>query len=137
MADTNTKSGKVAVAKSFRDFKTVTKANDPANSKPMNVVIPGVGDTGEKLYVRSRYCTEYREAELKAQRQLLSMIEASGGDVTDDMKQDIITRSLCTLVAGWTFDEPPTVDNVFEFLIENPTVYDDLNKFAANDSNFF
>lgn len=134
---TDTKKAKVVVAKSFRDFKTVSRANDPANTKPMNVVIPGVGDTGEKLYIRSRYCTEYRDAELKAQRQLLALMQGKDGEVTDAMKEDILTRSLCNLVAGWTFDEPPTVDNLFEFLTENPTVREDLNVFAAKDSNFF
>lgn len=135
---TDTKAAKKAVVKSFRDFKTVTRANDPENTKPMDVVIPGVGNTGEKLYVRSHYCTAYREAELKAQRQLLALAEGAGeAGMNDDVKNDIIVRSLCSLVAGWTFEEAPTPDNVFEFLIENPTVFDDLNKFAAKDSNFF
>lgn len=136
---TDTKKAKTAFSKSFRDFKTVSRANDPSNTKPMNVVIPGIGDTGHKLYVRSRYCTEYRDAELKAQRQLIALVEGAGdaGKVSEDLKEDILMRSLCTLVAGWTFEEQPTVDNVLELLKENPTVYEDLNKFAAKDSNFF
>lgn len=138
MTDVTTKAGKTAVSKSFRDFKTVSRANDPANTKPMPIVIPGMGDTGHKLYVRSRYCTEYREAELKAQRQLLALIEGAGDKpVSDELKEEILIRSLSSVVAGWTFDEPPTPENIFDLLVENPTVYDDLNKFAANDSNFF
>ncbi|WPJ68570.1 hypothetical protein OMDBNIEC_00084 [Salmonella phage STP-SP5] len=135
---TDTKKAKEVFSKSFRDFKTVSRANDPANTKPMDVVIPGLGNTGHKLYVRSRYCTEYRDAELKAQRQLLALVEAAGADgVNEDLKNDIVTRSLCALVAGWSFDEQPTPDNILELLKENPTVYEDLNKFAAKDSNFF
>lgn len=133
-----TKPAATAVSKSFRDFKTVTRANDPQNTKPMDVVIPGIGNTGHQLYVRSRYCTEYREAELKAQRQLLALIEGAGdNEVSDEMKSEIITRSLCCLVAGWSFEEAPTPENIFDLLIENPTVYNDLNTFAAKDSNFF
>ncbi|UPT52973.1 tail assembly chaperone [Hafnia phage yong3] len=125
-----------AVAKSFRDFKTVSVA-DSKDAK-MPIVIPGHGDTGHVLYVKSQYCSDYRAAQLKAQRQLLALMAGAGEDgVDEELRRDINMRALATLVSGWTFDEKPEPELIVEFLQENPTVYDDLNMFAANDANFF
>lgn len=146
MADTSSKKAgksvapaKVAVVQSFRDFSMKKKLEaNPTVHYPF--VFPGVGDTGYWLKIRSQYSKDYRDADMKAQRQISTLIVAAGGDVSKvdaEMMDDIRKRAFCKLVAEWNFPDELNDDNVMDFLVENEFVYDDINNLAAQDSLFF
>ena len=96
-----------------------------------------MGDTGETLTIRSRYSKEYREAEARAQRQVSTMVMARKGEPLDEetIKQ-IEDIQFAALIADWSFDEELTVENITEFLTDNPQIRDDVNVKAAQDSLF-
>lgn len=130
---------KVAVAKSFREFNMRKRLEEnPTTLYPF--VYPGVGDTGFWLKIRSQHSPEYREADLKAQRQISAMIMANEGDVSkvdDELLKDIRLRAFTKLIAEWNFPDEMTEDNLVEFLTDNPIAYDEINNLAAQDSLFF
>lgn len=130
---------KEAVVKSFRDFSMKKKLDEnPTVHYPFK--FPGQGDTGFWLKVRSQYCKEFRDADMKAQRQISALIVANGGKVEDvdpDLMDDIRKRAFCKLVAEWNFPDELNDDNLMDFFAENEFVYDDVNNLAAQDSLFF
>lgn len=134
-----TEAGKQAVVKSFRDFNMKKDLeNDPTVHYPF--VYPGQGDTGYWLKIRSQYSSVYREADLKAQRQISSLIIAAGGKVEDvdaELMKDIRLRAFTKLIAEWNFPDEMTEDNLVEFLTTNELAYDEINNLAAQDSLFF
>lgn len=135
----NTEAGKEAVVKSFRDFnmkKDLEK--DPTVIYPF--VYPGQGNTGYWLKIRSQYSKAYRDADLKAQRQISAMIIAAGGKVEEvdpELMADIRLRAFTKLIAEWNFPDEMTEDNLVEFLTTNEIAYDEINNLAAQDSLFF
>lgn len=137
--EVTTQPAKEAVAKSFRDFNLKKKLEEePLVHYPF--LFPGVGDTGYWLKIRSQYCEQYRDADLKAQRQISSLIMANGGKVENvdkELMDDIRKRAFCKLVAEWNFEDELNEDNLMEFFDANPFVYDDINNLAAQDSLFF
>ena len=136
---TTTEAGANAVVKSFRDFNMRKQLEEnPTTLYPF--VYPGKGDTGYWLRIRSQHSPEFREADLKAQRQISSMYQAAGGKVEDvdpELIKDITLRAFTKLVAAWNFPDEMTEDNLVEFLTDNPIAYDEINTLAAQDSLFF
>lgn len=134
-----TEAGKEAVAKSFRDFNMKKEMeSDPTVHYPF--VYPGLGDTGYWLKIRSQYSSAYRDADLKAQRQISSLILAQGGDVSKvdaELMKDIRLRAFTKLVKEWNFPDEMTEDNLVEFFTTNELAYDEVNNLAAQDSLFF
>lgn len=120
---------------SFKKYNTVRDFENATYTMP--IVYPGQGDTGETITIRSRYSKEYREAEAKAQRQLTTMTMALNGEKADDATvQQIEDLQFSALIAGWSFDEELTFENITEFLHANPQIRDDINHKAARDSLF-
>ncbi|PZQ87301.1 MAG: hypothetical protein DI534_14945 [Leifsonia xyli] len=120
---------------SFKKYNTVRDFQDATYTYP--IIYPGVGDTSETLTIRSRYSKEYREAEARAQRQVSTMVMARKGEPLDEetIKQ-IEDIQFAALIADWSFDEELTVENITEFLTDNPQIRDDVNVKAAQDSLF-
>lgn len=119
-------------------FKDYDLAQHLGELRELEYVYPGKGPTGEKLYIRSQYCDEFRQADSRASRQIASLTTANGGKpIEQDMFNHIELGIFASLVAAWTFDEECNTANVVEFLSKNPHVKDEINKLAANDSLFF
>ena len=137
--ETTTAAGKAAVVKSFRDFNMRKQLEEnPTTIYPF--VYPGQGDTGYWLKIRSQHSPEYREADLKAQRQISAMYLAAVGKpetVDAELIKDITMRAFTKLIAEWNFPDEMTEDNLVEFLTDNPIAYDEINVLAAQDSLFF
>ena len=138
-AEVTTEADANAVVKSFRDFNMRKQlAENPTTVYPF--VYPGVGDTGYWLKIRSQHSSEFRDADLKAQRQISNMIIAAGGEpekVDQELIKDITLRAFTKLIAEWNFPDEATEDNLVEFLTDNPIAYDEINTLAAQDSLFF
>lgn len=134
----STEVAKKTVSASFRDFNLKKKLeNAPLLHYPL--VFPGQGDTGHWLKIRNRHSEEFRQADLKAQRQISALVVANGSfeKIDKDMLDDINMRAFCKLVASWSFEEECNEDNLMEFFNNNPFAYDDINRLAAQDSLFF
>lgn len=98
---------------------------------------PGVKDTGETVSVRSLHSAEFREANAEAARQRSVLRTGNDGDLDDQSAQDIHDRAFAALVAEWTFDEECNVDNIVQFLRDNPHFRDEVNITVTDDSLFF
>ncbi|WP_162207444.1 hypothetical protein, partial [Dyella japonica] len=129
---------KKAVNASSRDFNLKQKL-EYARLLPHPLVFLGQGDTGHWLKIRNRHSEEFRQADLKAQRQISALVVANGSfeKIDKDMLDDINMRAFCKLVASWSFEEECNEDNLMEFFNNNPFAYDDINRLAAQDSLFF
>ena len=120
---------------SFKKYNTVRDFEDATLVIP--VIYPGIGDTGETITIRNRYSKIYREADAKGQRQISTMIMANKGkELDDDVLKEIEDQQFAALIAGWSFDEELTVENITEFLTDNPQIRDEINRKAAQDTLF-
>jgi hypothetical protein len=120
---------------SFKKYNTVRDFQD--STHVLKLVYPGIGDTGETLTIRSQYSKEFREAKARATRQITTMtIARKGKDLDDDEVKLIEDTQFASLIAGWSFEEECTVENIIEFLDANPQVYDLINTTAAQDTLF-
>lgn len=120
---------------SFKKYNTVRDFQD--STHVLKLVYPGVGDTGETLTIRSQYSKEFREAKAKATRQISTMTMARKGKELDEAEiKAIEDAQFASLIADWSFDEELTVENISEFLADNPQVYDLINTTAAQDTLF-
>jgi len=63
--------------------------------------------------------------------------EAKRLDFTDSARSEQEVKLMASLVAGWSFDEPCTEENVIEFLTQAPQVSDAIDKIAGKRSRFF
>ncbi len=131
----STSPARQAVSSSFKAFNL----NRDVEGKTIPVVVeyPTIGDTGHKLYIRSRYSKAYREAEAASLRRIRAMTVAKGAEIDEDILEDIRMRAFCALVESWTFEEECTPENVIEFLTVNSLMYDKVNNAAAKDEDFF
>lgn len=126
---------KEALVKSYKDFNLKRDIAGKTTTYPF--IYPGVGDTGYSLQVRSMHCEEFRQAGAKAARQLSALqLAAAGGEVDEELREDINLRAFCKLVDSWTFPDELNDDALIEFFADNPFVYDDINHLAATDSLF-
>lgn len=120
---------------SFKKYNTVRDFQD--STYDLKLSYPGVGDTGETLTIRSQYSREFREAKAKATRQISTMTMArKGKELSEEEVKLIEDTQFASLIAGWSFDEELTVENISEFLTVNPQVYDLINTTAAQDTLF-
>lgn len=120
---------------SFKKYNTVRDFQD--TTYEMAVKYPGVGDTGETITIRSRYSKEFRDAQAKANRQIAQMTVAlKGAELDAESIKSIEDNQFASLIAGWSFDEECTTENIIEFLTDNPQIYDEINTTAAQDTLF-
>lgn len=136
-APRKTQSAKESVSKSFRDYNL--KRDVDGKLQKYHFVYPGEGDTGQFLMVRSQHCKEYRDAELRATRQISALMQANGNDpskVGEELLKDIRLRAFCKLIDSWSFEEELNDDNLLDFFAANEFAYEDINVLAAQDSLF-
>ena len=94
--------------------------------------------------MRSIDSDEFRIAESIALREISEMAITAVGDKDTDITKverqaalrKIQIRSMVALVAGWSFDEGFTPENVTLFLTEAPQIVDQINKISGNRSLF-
>lgn len=92
--------------------------------------------TSHWLLVRGRDSDEYQIAHRKAQRGLADLLgksEAEALAVTRERELDLFV----SLIAGWSFDEPFTDENVRNFLTEAPQIREKVDELASRRDFFF
>lgn len=135
--EVSTAPAKKAFSKSYKDFNA---ARDFDNAlQRYKIIYPGLGDTGHHMMIRSIHSKSFREAQMKAQRQISAMVIANAGKEDPNMEElieQIQMRAFAAVVASWSFDEECTQENVADFLSSNSFAYDDINILAGQDSLF-
>ena len=79
----------------------------------------------------------FRAAELKAKRYAIDIaqIESEGEKAAAIRKTEL--ECVASLILGWSFEEPLTIENVVKFLTEAPQIADMVNRLAAKRSEFY
>lgn len=122
----------------MKSFKKYNLAEQSVATQELTFTFPNAGDTGIKLYIRSQYSKEFREADSRATRQVSSLtISSNGAPIEPSLLDHIELGVMASLVAGWDFEEECTTENIIEFLAANPHTKKEINQLAAQDSLFF
>lgn len=122
----------------MKSFKKYNLNDKSGATQELAFTFPGEGPTGIVLHIRSQYSKEFREADSRATRQISSLtVSQNGAPIDPELLDHIELGIFASLVAGWTFEEECTPENVIEFLAANPHTKDEINKLAARDSLFF
>lgn len=108
---------------------------------PVPVVILGVPQedlVNENLFVVSQHDEAYRQAESSfwadvAALQLQGLKDKERTQAIEMLR----CRQVAALVVSWTFEEECNIDNVAEFLYENPNMFNAINTMCARDELFF
>lgn len=98
---------------------------DPVTGKP----------TEDYLHVLGLECDSFRDAlAVKHRRniEILAMPESEQAAALEEA--DLVLHA--SLVTGWSFEEPFTVDGVIELLREAPQIKIAVDKFASDRANF-
>lgn len=123
---------------SFKKFKT----RDLVAARPtvkIPIYILGVGALeNQHLEIVSQYDDKYRQAQAQF---WVDCAEVSFGDLKDAEREQLQlklrAKQMASLVVGWTFEEECTLENVTEFLYQNPNMFDAVNVSAVKDEDFF
>lgn len=131
---------------SFKDYCP----DDALTSKGVKLYLADPNGSPGKQFVlvRWRYSDEVRAALDKLKREGLKRVKPIKPDMTDaqkekaekhnqDIEKDLILNGLVSLVAGWSFDEKPTVANIKQFLKSRPDLVDRIEARSMQDQFFF
>ena len=114
-------------------FYTRDKANE---GRRVDLSLPDGKPSGEWLQVRSQWSDEFRATR---DASMQAVVMTAGEDL--DKRRDTATERLldvrAALVAAWSFPEPCTREAVREFLRNAPQIAERLDRWAANDADFF
>lgn len=89
------------------------------------------------LKVRGVDSDHFRRAEAKAKRKAVEMAQIEDEQKRAEAVRETELECIAALVAGWSFPEQATTDNVVNFLREAPQIADMVNRFAARRAEFF
>jgi hypothetical protein len=126
----------------MEEFFTREKANDGIR---FPLTHPDGTATEHWLQIRGVDSDEFHKAERQERRNFLPIrVEADmlhGQKEKEDFildAQDKMERNLiASLVSGWSFDTPPTPENVVNFLQEAPQIAQAINSVSAERFRFF
>ena len=118
----------------MKEFYTRQKANEGVE---LPLYHPDGTVSEHWIKVRGVDSDNFREAEATAKRKAVELSQIE--DVTARARKVRETELECiaALVAGWSFPEPCTPENVVTFLTEAPQIADMVNRFAARRADFF
>lgn len=101
---------------------------DPATGKP----------TEDWLDIRSSLSEEFRSMRAENnQKVAMFAVTNPGDDARKQFVEEAVRELRVALVAGWSFPEPCTPDNVREFLKQCPQIEDIVENVADDTRRFF
>jgi len=59
------------------------------------------------------------------------------GEWNDDVAAELNTQLIASAIVGWSFDEECSYENVYQFLVDAPEIFDAVDVFCADDTNYF
>lgn len=116
-------------------FHTRSKANE---GRKLFLATPDGERTEHWLLILSQHSDKFRRARdtaLQLRAKEIALIK----DLEErrERAQDELGVVQAALVAGWSFEEPCTAENVQTFLREAPQIGDAISRFAEDDAAFF
>lgn len=118
----------------MKEFYTRQKANE-------GVKLPLFHPDGTKsehwFMVRGIDSDQFRKAEARAKRKAVEFAQIDDQDKRADAIRETELSCIAELVAGWSFEEECTSENVVNFLREAPQIADAVNRYAARRADFF
>lgn len=92
--------------------------------------------TGDYLDVRSSLSTEFMEARDSIMQEV-GMLQEPDENARRETVRNLQLKLTSSLVAGWSFPEPATTENVVKFLYNAPQIRAQLNAIADDTQRFF
>lgn len=118
----------------IEDFFTREKANEGIK---LPLFLPGTNeDSGQWLQVRGVDSDEFRAATVLTQRNLREAF-ADGKVPSDEFHIHQKRLLVASLIAGWSFEQEFTVDNLMNFLVNAPQIEEAVNQIATRRNLFF
>ena len=118
----------------MKEFYTRQKANEGVK---LPLYHPDGSVSDHWFIVRGVDSDEFRRAEAKAKRSAVELAQIEDEQERAEQVRETELKCIAALVAGWSFDQDATTDNVVNFLREAPQIADAVNRFAARRAEFF
>jgi hypothetical protein len=122
-------------------FKTRDKANDGIK---VDLLTPAGEKTDHWIVVRSQLSDAFREAYKGALQEAARVagLNAPGDDKAGQATVAEVIRARlvdcqAALIASWSFEEPCTLENARQFLVDAPQIADMVDRVAASNARFF
>ena len=124
----------------MEEFFTRQKANEGVK---LPLFLPDGTATEHYLVVRGIDSDHWRQADAESKRMLARAFKTDEDlkKLDDKAMAHLIDESrmmvLTALIAGWSFDDECSPENVRKLLTEAPQIADEIDKFAARRTRFF
>lgn len=118
----------------MQDFYTRQKGSE---GKKVPLYSPSGEPTSHWLLVRSIDSDEFRRAEIQAKRAAAKLVEIEDEEERAAEVRKQTTGVIASLIAGWSFEQECSPDNVVNFLTEAPQIADMVNQIAARRRDFY
>lgn len=118
----------------MKEFFTRQTANEGVQ---LPLFLPDGTATEHWLKVRGVDSDEFRRAEAAAKRKAIEIAQIENEQKRAEAVRETELGCIAALIAGWSFPEPLTNDNVVNFLREAPQIADMVNRFAARRSEYY
>ena len=122
-------------AQTMQHFFTRQKANEGVK---LPLDLPDGTPTAHFITVRGVDSDDFRRANTESKRKLVELAldrERATLDPKEHEQQRL--NVLASLVAGWSFDQPCTFENIITLLREAPNLADQIDRIAAKRHLFF
>ena len=118
----------------MKEFYTRKNANDGVK---LPLFLPDGTESEHWLIVRGVDSDEFRAAETLAKRGVIDLAQITDAHERAERVRAAEMRCLASLIAGWSFANPLTIDSAVEFIREAPQIGDAVNRFAAQRAAFY
>ena len=118
----------------LQQFFTREKANEGIEFK---LALPDGTPTEHWLRIRGIDSDAFRRAEAESRRLMLEIASKGDKDAAEAASNSAREQLLASLVAGWSFSEPFTKENVLKLLVDAPQIADQIDRIASNRKRFF
>lgn len=118
----------------MKEFYTRQKANEGVK---LPLFHPDGTMSDHWFMVRGIDSDHFRRAESLAKRKAVELAQIEDPNERAEKVRDTELTCIAALVAGWSFEEECTTDNVVSFLREAPQIADMVNRYAARRAEFF
>lgn len=118
----------------MKEFFTRQKANEGVK---LPLFLPDGSESEHWLMVRGVDSDAFRMAESKSKRKAIELVQIEDPQERAVQVRETELECIAALIAGWSFEEKLTKDNILNFLREAPQIADAVNRFAVRRADFF
>ena len=118
----------------MKEFFTRQAANEGVK---LPLQHPDGTPSGHWLQVRGIDSDSFRRAETKGKQRVMELLSVKDDHLREEEIEKAEVECIASLVAGWSFPQPLTQEEVVLFLTEAPQIREQVNSFAARRAAFF